>query len=499
MGKGGSTQGIRPRQTRRHEEHSLGSRCINQVTFSTDLFEFQIAMRASGGCIEQPWKGALKMAKPSAASFRPLRWLPAGKLLSAAVLDQAVLSAVNLLVGVLLLRNADQDQYALFVLAQAGVLLATAVYQSLIGRPMSIQSQDLPEGPERQAYTQTMFGAQALITLPLTLLAAIGMWLCAGMSHEHAPGFELASVIAAIAAALTVAREHLRQSLMLLRKPQLALKFDLLYAVMFAGIVFAAVDQPYAAAWALTGMAAGSLMALILARKHLIKRTRMKWQLICQAFAKSWPLGRWSLAGGLLAWSYLNGFYYVVSLIATLNTVAILGAARLLVMPINLLITGMNQQMLPMTRNWLNLHGIRGAEKRLAIASLGVCGLALTYLGLLWLLRSPIIVGLLGQSLTELEPIVLLWGATYVAFTVRSTWMLLLQALGKFDSLTRLVAIAAPISLVSVFVLVPKYGAAGAVTAVLIAELIELTGIGWLLLKYRRLSVEDQPSTHANQ
>jgi len=74
-----------------------------------------------------------------------------------------------------------------------------------------------------------------------------------------------------------------------------------------------------------------------------------------------------------------------------------------------------------------------------------------------------------------------------------------LQALGKFDSLTRLVAIAAPISLVSVFVLVPKYGAAGAVTAVLIAELIELTGIGWLLLKYRRLSVEDQPSTHANQ
>ena len=246
-------------------------------------------------------------------------------------------------------------------------------------------------------------------------------------------------------------------------------------------------------------MAAGSLMALILARKHLIKRTRMKWQLICQAFAKSWPLGRWSLAGGLLAWSYLNGFYYVVSLIATLKTVAILGAARLLVMPINLLITGMNQQMLPMTRNWLNLHGIRGAEKRLAIASLGVCGLALTYLGLLWLLRSPIIVGLLGQSLTELEPIVLLWGATYVAFTVRSTWMLLLQALGKFDSLTRLVAIAAPISLVSVFVLVPKYGAAGAVTAVLIAELIELTGIGWLLLKYRRLSVEDQPSTHANQ
>ncbi len=422
----------------------------------------------------------LRRGRPAERSFSLMR---AGRLLSASVADQALLSATNLGVGILLLRNSTDTQYGLFVLAQAGILFAAAVYQALIGRPMAIRAQDIPEGPEREAYLRTMFVAQATITLPLALVAAAGLWLYLRAPHAQADGVAMACAIAVLAAVMTIGREHLRQSRMVLRRPQEALRFDAIYAVAFGSIVAMSSNHTYAAAWALSGMAAGSALALALGWRRLLNRNDAHWPVVRHALAEAWPMGRWSLAGGLLAWAYLNGFYYLVSLLASLKTVALLGASRMLVMPVNLLVTGTAQQLLPMTRNWLNLHGIRGTCVRLSIASAALAALAAGYLGLLWWLREPVIVGLLGQPLASMEPVLLAWGATYVLFTIRSAWMLLLQAQGRFDALTRLVAVAAPISLATVFLLVPAHGALGAVSGVLLAELIELTGIIWLLAR----------------
>ena len=61
-------------------------------------------------------------------------------MFSSAVVDQAVLSAANLLVGVLLIRRSTDLEYGWYVLVWNALLLLTALQNAFIGPPMVVLS-----------------------------------------------------------------------------------------------------------------------------------------------------------------------------------------------------------------------------------------------------------------------------------------------------------------------------------------------------------------------
>ena len=60
------------------------------------------------------------------------------RLFSSAVIDQALLSATNFAVGLLLIRQTRDEDYGHYVLAFNLLLLVTSFLGSLIGGPLAV-------------------------------------------------------------------------------------------------------------------------------------------------------------------------------------------------------------------------------------------------------------------------------------------------------------------------------------------------------------------------
>jgi O-antigen/teichoic acid export membrane protein len=307
----------------------------------------------------------------------------------------------------------------------------------------------------------------------IAIVAALGLWYIRVLDGTTGP-----LALVTIAAALAILRrEYFRMVLLAHRRPVDVLRTDVVYvALLVSGVFIATLTRVPAiaavVALSLAGLAIGFLLSRRLSRHEPWNTKGMPG--ILREIA---PLAVWSTAGAAVHWTFSQGYIYLVAGTLGVTAVASLAATRLLLMPVNLLSTGIGSLMLPLASGWLQQHGSRLLRRRLCWLALGLAAVALGYFGILWWLRDWIFAVILKKQFEHRDALLLLWGAIFLTMLVRDQLLYLLAAQGRFRVLAVLTLVTALLSLTASYWGMLSFGVAGALVGVLIGELLNVTGI----------------------
>ncbi len=409
------------------------------------------------------------------------------KMFSSAVVNQAVLSGTSLVVSLILIRNTSDREYGYYVLVLAALLLLSSLQNSFY-QPAMVERMTRYDRPQRQALIgglitglrRTWLGLAAGVLVLAVMLGLSGLL-----------NLELATLLAVstLAALAGQRREFARTTLIAYHRIDAVFTADLLYALlMIAGVTVAILfDQSSLVAVGSLALASAAGGTLLLRRLH----RHEAWDVPGErgVLRQIAPLALWSTAGGVIHWSFSQGYTYLVAGTLDVAAVAAISASRLTLMPVNLLSTGIGSLMLPLAARWLHQRGARFAFKRLTLFASGLAMTALLYFIVLWLLRDWIFGTLMNKRFDNRDALLLLWGTAAVLAVIRDQMVFLPVARQRFHPLTGLAAASAISGLVTSYIGILHLGAEGAVIGVLVGEAINLTGL--FVLSAREIRQEE--------
>jgi O-antigen/teichoic acid export membrane protein len=397
------------------------------------------------------------------------------RLLGSAVIVQALLSAGSLGVGLILIRNATDAQYGSYVLVLNALLLVTALQNNFISAPMVhrmtrldvLGRADLIGGLLRdQRYLVPLAGAAAAAV-------TLALWLFGALS-----AFTTVLVMAAIAAALaTLYREFFRMVLLAYRQPVEVMQVDLLYVVLLVGGAFLATLTPVPAIVTVLILCAAAATAGRLLSKLLWRHEPWNIHGTRGILRQMIPVGAWTVAGAAIHWSFSQGYNYLIVGTLDVSAVAAAAATRILMMPVNMLSTGIGSLMLPTASGWLLKHGARTVFARLSLLAAGLAGLALCYLAIIWLCRDWIFASLLHKQFEQRDLLLTLWSAIFLLMIFRDQLLYLPLVRTRYRSLTALTFCSAVLSLTVSYACMVRMGVAGALVGVLAGEILSVAGL----------------------
>lgn len=415
-------------------------------------------------------------------------------MLSSAVLSQALLSAGNFFVGLILIRRTTPDQYGYYVLIITAVLLLTALQYAFLQPSLvhCLTSQDL-QG--RRDFVGGLFREQQrwLLVLAALCAAVLGvLWLSGLVSHTLA-----VIVLVGIIAALTALyREFFRMVLLSYRLPMQALKVDCVFVLLLVGGAYLATRTPTPApSAALTLAIAASVGGWLLS--HMVLRhegwNRHSAPALLATIA---PMGTWAVVGAAIHWTFSQGYIYVVAGTLDVTAVATLAATRLLMMPVNLMSAGIGSMTFPTVSKWLKEYPVRTVFHRLTMLAGSIAGLAVIYLATMWLLRDWIFAHVIKGTYAHRDTLLMLWSAVFLLMAVRDQMLWLPAAKGRYRIMAWLTLATAVVSLLLSYVCMRLFGVVGALVGVLCGEAFNI--IGFVALSLREIRIADDAQQTGN-
>ncbi|KCB44327.1 polysaccharide biosynthesis protein [Bordetella hinzii 5132] len=388
------------------------------------------------------------------------------RLFGSSIADQAMLSAANFAVGLILIRYAAEAQYGYYILAFNTMMLLTTLQGTFIGTPMVIRLPGL-DGPQRRQWMGSLLRDQKRLGLRgglLALAVILGGWAAGLFDGESA-------AVAAAAVGLVLAalyREYLRGILLMYHRPQQVLGADAAYvAVLLAGCALA-VRAPAAAVGALlAGMAAALACAAILRRALA---GDIDAQAVPGRLREIARMGFWAASGGVIYWLFNQGYNFLTAATLDLAAVAALAASRLTLMPINLLLAGMQKQLTPLASGWMHAMGARRTLRRLMLFSLALALSTLLYGAVIWLLRDWIFLDLMRKDFPQRDTLLLLWTGLFVLMVIREPIMMVPLLRQRFRALSAGTLVCALIALSTSYIGMLKLGPVGAAAGILVGE-----------------------------
>jgi O-antigen/teichoic acid export membrane protein len=399
-------------------------------------------------------------------------WL---RLLASAVLVQAVLSATNFAVGLILIRHTGDRDYGLYVLASTAIMLLTVLQSCFLGPAIAARLPGL-DGSGRGALLGGLLRDQrsALRLGLLAAAAAAAAAFGAGLLDRQGAAF---TAVALVAAAATLHKEVFRIALMNLKRPQDVLACDALYCALLLGGVGCAILTPLPALLAVLVLSGAALIERGALAAVLRRRQAWDERGAPGILREITPLASWSSLGAALHMGFTQSYTVVAAATLGVAAVAPLAATRLLLMPVNLLSTGVGSMMLPAASAWLLQHDDRAVLRRLAGVAAGLVLLATVYCGLMWLLRDVVFAQVLHKQIEHSDTLLLLWGALALVGAVRDQLVFLMVARGRFRALVANDTVCAVVAIAAGLAGVAHFGAAGAVVGILVGEILNTLGI----------------------
>lgn len=397
------------------------------------------------------------------------------RMFGSAVIMQALLSATSLIVGLILIRRTTDEQYGLYVLTLNVVILVTALQNSFIQSHMVVRMTGATIAG-RADLIGGLYRDQRRLWPVFASIAALIVLLC--RSTNVFDQREVYVALAAIAAVLaSLFREFFRMVLLAFRRPAEVLKADVIYCIILIAGALAATLTPAPAAIAASCVAIGAIACGMSCHSSL--RRFEPWNIrgapgILLAIA---PLGLWTAAGSAIHWLFSQGYNFLVAGTLGVTSVAAIAATRILIMPVNLLSTGIGTLMLPTVSTWLQNHSAPAVLRRQMMIAGSLATAALCYFGIVWLCRDWLFATILKKHLAERDQLLLLWYGVGLLMLLRDQLVCLLLSRSRFRVLTVLTLVSALISLATSYFVMRMIGASGALVGVLIGETVNVGGL----------------------
>ncbi|OZI30204.1 capsular biosynthesis protein [Bordetella genomosp. 10] len=415
------------------------------------------------------------------------------RLFGSSIVDQAMLSAANFGVGLILIRYAPEAQYGFYILAFNTMILLTTLQGTFIGTPMVIRLPSLDEA-QRRHWMGSLLRDQKRWGLSgglLALAAACGGWATGLLDRQSA-----AVVVAATALILAALyREYLRGILLMYRRPHQVLAADAVYVVVLLAGCALAVRTPMAAVGALL---AGMLAALACAR--LLRRnlaTDIDGGAAPGRLHEIARVGAWAASGGVIYWLFNQGYNFLTAATLDLTAVAALAATRLTLMPINLLLAGMQKQLAPLASHWMHQMGARRTLRRLMLFSLALGVITLVHGIVIWLLRDWIFLDLMRKDFPQRNTLLLLWCALFILMVMREPVMMVAVLRQRFQALSGAALACAILSLGISYAAMLQVGPMGAAIGILAGEACYCASV--IVLVLREVRKDDAATRSPNE
>ncbi|KAB0609134.1 lipopolysaccharide biosynthesis protein [Castellaniella defragrans] len=418
--------------------------------------------------------------------------MPPPRLLGQAalsMLDQACLSALNLALGLILIRLVSKDAYGVYSQIFAAGLFATSMLEALVSNPM-VNLASGRSGARLGGLIENMGRYQGRISTGLAVIlgALCAGWSAAAADQAHPLLLGLAFGLFVKANAL---REYARSVAFLDFKPVRVLRIDLLYAacVLLGTLLLARFDRLGLEALFLV-FALANVLAHVLADVLApgparapappgrggawIGRSRPARADYAETVGQAWKRGRLGVPGAGLAWGVNYSYLYLAALWLGPQAPAELTASRLLLMPISLCVVAWSRVARPRIGQLLAQPDAGRIHRLLLRSVAALVALALLYIALLQGLFPWLQVHVLAGKYDTVQPLLLWWGLYFVVYTAR--WVGTMALMGQdaygymlIESILSFIAI-----FVALKVAVDRHGLPGAIIALIAVELFSL-------------------------
>lgn len=417
--------------------------------------------------------------------IRRLAGSPLLRLFSVAVLDQAMLSAASLVVFLVLYRFTEAEQYGYYVLVLTSIALLVAAQGAWIGGPLSVLAPK--ESDDRRDHMLAAINHDQNRVLLRLLPLALVVPMIGGLIGVWSGQLALLGEVGVLAAWQMLRREFGRSALLIRGSPRTLFAADAIYVVCLLAGAGAAVLLPGSACiWAVLGMAGAAAAGDMYARRRLAFPAPIEAAAAREVWRQMRPLGVWAAVGATIYWVQSQSYNYTLALKLAVAAVAHVNAARLLLMPMFLLSTGVGSLLLPSVARWLHHEGLAFLIRRLWMFVAVVLAMDAMYFGLLWWARDWITGTIMNKEIPDRDLLILLWAGHALLGATHSVFMCALLAMERFRILAGLSALSAFAALAAMWFCVDRYGAPGAIMGTAVGELVYLTGVAILLTQSLR-------------
>lgn len=401
----------------------------------------------------------------------------------ASLLDQGLLSALNLALGLLLIRLTAKESYGLYAQLYVGGLFAATVLESLVTGPLTNVAAGL-DATERSAAIGHLARYQRRLALALAVLCGAAVAVAVAVTQTDARPVWLGGAFAIYVYAGSI-REYVRSVGFIEGRARTVLRMDAWYAVAMAAGFGALAAAGWLAlpavmlALGLANFAALGLRGAAPARSH----DRGGY---AAAVAAVWQRGRWALPGALVAWGTNYSYLYLAALWLGAAASADLNASRLLLMPIALCVLAWSRIARPHAARLMAEGHARQLDIYAWLSVAVLEALTLAYVAALWLLLPWLEAHVLGARYDGLEPLVLAWGLYFALNAARWVGSSLLSSGDRYRMLLVSGVFCLVVMLAAAAFAIPRWGVWGAVAALALVEALDLLLIWFVLLPRAR-------------
>jgi len=415
-------------------------------------------------------------------------------MISSAMLSQGLLSAGNFFVGLLLIRRAPHEQYGYYVLIVTAIQLLTQLQIAFI-HPSMVRRVTTGDLAGRRDFIGGAYREQRRRAL---IAAAVGGFALLVAWYINILNTSLTLIVAAsiFAVLATLYREYFRMVLIAYRIPLKALQVDIFYvAALCAGAYLATLSRQPAMVAALTLGLSAAVGGWLLSR---MVWHHEGWEVdgAPHVFTEMAPFGTWAVIGAAIHWSFAQGFIYIVAGTLGVTAVATISATRLLLMPVNLMASGLGSMTFPTVSRWLQHHPVNDVFKRLSLLAAGIAALGGLYVIVMWISRDWIFSHVTKGQFEHRDTLLLLWSAVFLLMAVRDQMLYLPAACGRYRIMAWLTLATAVVSLITCYVCIQNFGVVGALVGVLVGETFNI--LGFVFLSLREIAAA-RPNTSATE
>lgn len=346
-----------------------------------------------------------------ASTIRGLAWAAA-----AGVLNQALSSGANFLVGAILVRQLSREAFGAWGLAFSVFLLALNVADAVVLVPLAVAIARAKGGHGEEVAARLLVGAAgilAALALPLALVAA-------GLLHRAVPGgVGWMALLVAAASIPVVAKEAMIRVAYSLDRPGAALVVNVTFLVVAMALLASTRSSASSPLWAV-GTYGGAAAAATLAGAW--RMGIFAWSLpgvSSGAMTEMLREGRWYLGSNLASWLRMQAPILAAGWILGPAAVGLITAGRLLVTPPIILNPALGQVALPRLARAAEAGDLRSVRKGQTLLGAVLLGTSLIYAAVLLLGFGPVAALMLGPSHGVTPGLASAWVAFAVIMALR--------------------------------------------------------------------------------
>ena len=385
------------------------------------------------------------------------------------LVDQALLSISNFLIGLVFIRFASKTDYYAYSQLIGYIALTTSVQAALI-TTTALTLLPQKSGEHRQRMVSAYFGLQLALSLAMAVIGGVAIWLMpASLAMDHV-GWELAGALACMVMSVWL-REFMRNIQFIRMRPDLCLWQDLLYVgALVAGIgaLLYFKDVTVSPMLYVIGLV-GGVTALPWLRSAELSPV---WSLSAwkDLLREVWPYAKWSLPAGLVAWAFGNGYLLIGTRVVGPEATAEIVAAKLFAAPLGMVFLSWANVFRPKVSRSLADGDVSGVRRLTLISVSGVLGIVLVY-ALCVLVAYPTLEShVLGHKYRGLHGDIAWWGFFFCASGISSVCNGVLLAGGRFQQSFHAAAWSSAISIPLMAILGSFYAKDGLMLGLVIGE-----------------------------